>query len=74
MKRTVILSFIGIMFALLSVAPSTAQTRTLRIVTYNIEDDTGGATTPLPGLVAPWNNTSDVTAGGVVEGVGPGPG
>lgn len=26
-----------------------AQTRTVRIVTYNIEDDINGATTPLPG-------------------------
>ena len=47
-----------------------AQTRTLRIVTYNIEDDISGATTPLPGLIAPPNNTSNVQAGGVLEGVG----
>ena len=47
-----------------------AQTRTLRIVTYNIEDDINGATTPLPGLIAPPNNTNNVQAGGVLEGVG----
>lgn len=47
-----------------------AQTRTLRIVTYNIEDDINGATTPLPGLIAPPGNTTDYQAGGVVEGIG----
>jgi hypothetical protein len=47
-----------------------AQTRTLRIVTYNIEDDINGATTPLPGLIAPPSNTNNVQAGGVLEGIG----
>jgi hypothetical protein len=50
--------------------PGLAQTRTLRIVTYNIEDDINGATTPLPGLVAPPGNTTNVNAGGVLEGIG----
>ena len=50
--------------------PAWAQTRTLRIVTYNIEDDINGATTPLPGLIAPPNNTTNVQAGGVLEGIG----
>src|SRR5271163_1187807 len=45
-----------------------AQTRTLRIVTYNIEDDTDGNTTPLPGLIAPPGGT--VQQGGVLEGIG----
>ncbi len=47
-----------------------AQTRTLRIVTYNIEDDINGATTPLAGLIAPPGNTTNVQAGGVLEGIG----
>ncbi len=47
-----------------------AQTRTLRIVTYNIEDDINGATTPLPGLIAPPGNPANVQAGGVLEGIG----
>ena len=47
-----------------------AQTRTLRVVTYNIEDDIDGATVPLPGLIAPPANTNDVQAGGVLEGIG----
>jgi hypothetical protein len=53
-----------------------AQTRTLRIVTHNIEDDINGATTPLPGLIAPaiLNGTTvtagSVTNGGVEEGIG----
>lgn len=46
-----------------------AQTRTLRIVTYNIEADVG-VTTPLPGLIAPPGNPSNVQAGGVLEGIG----
>ena len=46
---------------------ASAQTRTLRIVTYNIEDDTG-TTTPLPGLIAPSGGS--VTNGGVLEGIG----
>lgn len=47
-----------------------AQTRTLRIVTYNIEADINGATTPLPGLIAPPGNVTNVQAGGVLEGIG----
>jgi hypothetical protein len=47
-----------------------AQTRTMRIVTYNIEDDINGATTPLPGLIAPPGNPANVQAGGVLEGIG----
>jgi len=47
---------------------ASAQTRTLRIVTYNIQDDVG-TTTPLPGLIAPFSGGS-VTNGGVLEGIG----
>lgn len=47
-----------------------AQTRTLRIVTYNIEADTGGYTTPRPGLITPTSNPGNVQAGGVLEGIG----
>ncbi len=46
-----------------------AQTRTLRIVTYNIEDDTSGNTTPLPGLITP-SAGGTVQQGGVLEGIG----
>ena len=49
-------------------AATSAQTRILRIVTYNIEDDINGATTPLPGLIAPSGGT--VEQGGVLEGIG----
>lgn len=52
------------------VTPVSAQTRSLRIVTYNIEDDINGATTPLPGLIAPPNSINNVQAGGVLEGIG----
>jgi hypothetical protein len=46
-----------------------AQTRTVRVVTYNIEADVG-VTTPLPGLIAPPGNSSDYAGGGVLEGIG----
>ena len=48
---------------------ASAQNLTLRIVTYNIEDDINGATTPLPGLINPSGGGS-VTNGGVLEGIG----
>src|SRR5579859_1997000 len=48
---------------------ASAQTRTIRVVSYNIEDDINGATTPLPGLIAPSSGGS-VTNGGVLEGIG----
>ena len=62
-----------------------AQTRILRIVTYNIEADISvdnvqptftnevssvGAGPPLPGLIAPPTNATNYSAGGVLEGVG----
>src|SRR5277367_2727077 len=48
---------------------ASAQTRTIRVVSYNIEDDINGATTPLPGLISPSSGGS-VTNGGVLEGIG----
>src|ERR1035441_4700575 len=50
-------------------AIASAQTRTIRVVTYNIEDDINNATTPLPGLISPSSGGS-VTNGGVLEGIG----
>ncbi len=61
--------FTGVILALLPLNILRAQTWTVRVVTYNIEADTG-TTTPLPGLIAPYNNTADVAAGGVLEGIG----
>ncbi|HEY4415225.1 MAG TPA: hypothetical protein VGO57_05990 [Verrucomicrobiae bacterium] len=49
---------------------ASAQVRILRIVTYNIEADINGVTMPLPGLIAPVNDTNNVQAGGVLEGIG----
>jgi hypothetical protein len=66
-------------------ATVSAQTRTLRIVTYNIEADIGVTNKqatftnvvtssaegpPLPGLIAPPNDRNNVAAGGVLEGIG----
>jgi hypothetical protein len=50
------------------VAASNA-TQTIRVVTYNIEDDINGATTPLPGLIIP-SGGGTVQQGGVLEGIG----
>lgn len=60
----------GILLALAPAGILPAQTRTLRIVTYNIEADINGATAALPGLIAPTTNANDVAAGGVLEGIG----
>jgi hypothetical protein len=62
--------FAGIILLFLSVNFLCAQTRTLRIAAYNIEDDIDGAVYPLPGLIAPVDNTNDFAAGGVLEGIG----
>ena len=57
--------------AVFDISPvAAAQTRTLRVVTYNIQDDTDGYTLPRPGLIAPPANTNNVLAGGVLEGIG----
>ncbi|MGO9476376.1 MAG: hypothetical protein ACLQAH_10320 [Limisphaerales bacterium] len=56
--------------AVLPVSPVAAsQTRTLRIVTYNIEADTDGYTTARPGLIIPAGGGT-VQQGGVLEGIG----
>lgn len=73
----------GIVLALAAVQLASAQTRTLRIVCYNIECDTtvnnkqatftNVVTTPgppLPGLFAPPTNSTSLTSGGVLEGIG----
>lgn len=64
---------------------ASAQTRILRIVTYNIEADIGVTNKqatftnimtsaaegpPLPGLIAPPTNSSSYISGGVLEGIG----
>ncbi len=71
------------MLSVLFAGTASAQTRTLRIVTYNIEADivlTNIQPTftnivqvpgpPLPGLIAPPNDPNDFAAGGVLEGIG----
>ena len=47
---------------------SAQTTRTLRIVTYNLQADTGTITTPRAGLVIPSGGSA--TNGGVLEGIG----
>src|ERR1700683_4416241 len=60
---------------------TSAQTRTLRIVAYNIQDDVNGITTPTAGLINPFTGTQSgnnfttnisgsCTKGGVLEGIG----
>src|SRR5580704_5998228 len=66
--------FLGCGFA----AVASAQTRTIRVVAYNIMDDIDGFTTPLAGLITPFTGTGTftssssgtVTNGGVLEGIG----
>ena len=54
----------------LDVSPVAAsQTWTLRIVTYNIEADTGGYTAARPGVIIPAGGGT-VQQGGVLEGIG----
>ena len=56
--------------AVFNVSPvAAAQTRTLRVVTYNIEADTGGYTASRPGLIIP-SGGGTVQQGGVLEGIG----
>jgi PKD repeat protein len=63
----VVARFLLLLFV--SAVPAFAQTRTVRIVTYNIQDDTSGNTTPLPGLIAPYDGGTTLR-GGVLEGIG----
>jgi hypothetical protein len=46
-----------------------AQTRSVRVVTYNIAADVNGKVA-LPGLIAPPGDTNNYQAGGVLEGIG----
>jgi endonuclease/exonuclease/phosphatase family metal-dependent hydrolase len=60
---------VGLLITSAALSDATAQTRTLRIVTYNIEADTGGFTAPRPGLIVP-STGGTVQNGGVLEGLG----
>jgi endonuclease/exonuclease/phosphatase family metal-dependent hydrolase len=60
---------IALLAAFAMTVAASAQTRTLRIVTYNIEDDTSGFTAPRPGLIIP-SAGGTVQQGGVLEGIG----
>jgi hypothetical protein len=80
MLRLAVASVAGLLLAL----NVSAQTRTLRIVTYNIQADTVGIATPglvspACGLIEPYqgsggsyntNCSGSVTSGGVLEGIG----
>ncbi|HEV2454946.1 MAG TPA: hypothetical protein VGY98_11830 [Verrucomicrobiae bacterium] len=69
-KPTPKLWIVAMILAFLPAGFASAQTRTVRIVTYNIEADINGVTAPLPGLIAPWTNANDMAVGGVLEGIG----
>jgi len=66
---------LGLMIVFGIAATARCQTRTIRVATYNIEDDITNstfhtnATTPLPGLIFPAQGGS-TTNGGVLEGIG----
>ncbi|HTS17947.1 MAG TPA: alkaline phosphatase family protein [Verrucomicrobiae bacterium] len=65
------ITLVGIVFLLTGALTTivSAQSRTIRVVSYNIEDDINGNTTPLAGLITPSSGGS-VTNGGVLEGIG----
>ena len=69
-KKFVLLYTVMLVVAACFPLAALAQTRTLRIVTYNIEADVSAWMGPLPGLIAPPNDTNNVRAGGVLEGIG----
>jgi PKD repeat protein len=80
-KRVGMRGFLGGMTFLVvcgSAAVASAQTRTLRIVTYNVQADVSYGSTPLAGLICPFSGTGtfttscsgSVTNGGVLEGIG----
>ncbi len=62
--------FTGLILTLFPLDFCSAQSRTLRVATYNIEADIDGVTMPLPGIIAPSTNANDFAAGGVLEGIG----
>jgi endonuclease/exonuclease/phosphatase family metal-dependent hydrolase len=79
-KKSFLICVVG-----LAAFAASGQTRTLRIVTYNIEADIGVTNVqpaftnvvkssavgpPLPGLIAPPTNSAAVQSGGVLEGIG----
>lgn len=74
----VLVAWVAFFVAIGCAATLSAQTQTLRIVTYNIEDDigsfSGAGGVPRPGLVQPATSgggyTGSVTDGGVLMGIG----
>ena len=80
LNRTKCLRWVLAVLAAGWLAPTvTAQTRTVRIVCYNLQADTSGIVSPTCGLIEPYggsggtygtNCTGSVTSGGVLEGVG----
>lgn len=78
LRIRVSLTCVAFFLAIGSAATLSAQTRTVRIVTYNVEDDigtfSGTAGVPRPGLIQPATSgggyTGSVSDGGVLEGIG----
>jgi len=70
MKALLFQVFLGPILLLLAAAPLAAQTRMVRVVTYNIEADINRVTAPLPGLIAPPASPGSYQSGGVLEGIG----
>lgn len=70
MNKIISICIVGLVTSAFPTLTVSAQTRILRIVTYNIEADVSAWMGPLPGLIAPPGNTNDVQAGGVLEGIG----
>jgi hypothetical protein len=77
-NKIISICIVGLVASAFPTLTASAQTRTLRIVTYNIEADFTNAVyptwssvgPPLPGLIAPPSNPNNFQAGGVIEGIG----
>ena len=68
--RSIFVGFVAVCASCgIAAASSTNGLQTLRVASYNIEDDINGATTPLPGLISPTGGGT-VQQGGALEGIG----
>ena len=70
MKALLLPVCLGLLLSTLAAGRLAAQTRIVRVATYNLEADINGVTAPLPGLIAPPGSPTSYQSGGVLEGIG----
>ena len=54
-----LVAILALLTMIACVPSASAQTRIVRVVTYNLGSDVGSITGPQPGLIAPWNDTNN---------------